>query len=583
MTIPFKEVKQCVFIVIGSELLPNKDKELYTSMLNISEVVRHLLMHYWKRENITLRLRWMYRKVFKVSLTDIEYHSIVKNHFQNIETATRFVMRVIYNTVDYILTPTYVIEEEAPRPRIGVVITTHGNNGVYVRRCIESYYRCVPADIYDMRVILYINEKTDDLTLSLNSKIKELTVVYIEDQVLNGGLTGTWNQGIDWCVKEQCDIVVLSNDDLFVTKSIHYLLNEATHCALENKRECYYGPVSNNPGPDPRNRWQHSRFPLSKNKQTKYYTSNIRPLNGFFMVFPMHVLQNNKFSPKHYFDPSKPFEGNEMEWAERFFRHSSNHLSVVVPQSFVYHTKLNQWRNTKSKTHKSYVCGYTINTGGYEKYILIRNKTFDFPIFYFTDSEATMYNAIQHELEPMMLNITKISAVCTQRTIKTSPHAFLPSKFELSIYFDGNCIPNASMLSKWCSHFTKNKRLHLICWKHPTRTNIHDESKTVTKMHLETETNVNKIISLLDTHNYDENTYDNVLTETNMLIRRHGQIKPFSREWTKCVEICRRDQLSFDFLVHKHKLVIIRGEYSEKPLKKIEHSGNTNQRTVTQK
>ena len=42
------------------------------------------------------------------------------------------------------------------------------------------------------------------------------------------------------------------------------------------------------------------------------------------------------------------------------------------------------------------------------------------------------------------------------------------------------------------------------------------------------------------------------LTETNILIRHHHKLKDFGTEWKACIEICRRDQISFDYLLHKH-------------------------------
>ena len=78
-------------------------------------------------------------------------------------------------------------------PKVGVVITTHGNNGVYARQCIECYRRFVP----DAFVVLYVNESSDPKTLSIQADYPSIEYVYVSNQKKDGGLTGTWNRGID--------------------------------------------------------------------------------------------------------------------------------------------------------------------------------------------------------------------------------------------------------------------------------------------------------------------------------------------------------------------------------------------------
>ncbi len=55
-------------------------------------------------------------------------------------------------------------------------------------------------------------------------------------------------------------------------------------------------------------------------------------------------------------------------------------------------------------------------------------------------------------------------------------------------------------------------------------------------------------------------------------------------DWTlpdfEGIEICRRDQISFDYLVWKHKIHRRKLPFSKRPIKKFAHSGNTSNRTV---
>ena len=158
--------------------------------------------------------------------------------------------------------------------KIGVIITTHGNNGILVEQCIKSHMIFLPKNT---QYFLFVNESKDPVTLSLNKKYPNLEYIYIKDQHKNGGLTGTWNQGINKCLKKNCDLICISNDDLIIDSSIHYIIQIANHTSPNSLH--YYGPVTNNPGPSTLNKGQSLRH---INTGVKLYNTN---LNGFFMVF----------------------------------------------------------------------------------------------------------------------------------------------------------------------------------------------------------------------------------------------------------------------------------------------------------
>lgn len=108
--------------------------------------------------------------------------------------------------------------------KTGVVITTHGFNGIFVKQALECYIRELPDNYF---IVLYINESKDKIVLDLMEKYNndeifkgKIQVIYIVDQLKSGGLTGTWNQGIELCLKNKCDVIILSNDDILFSKSI---------------------------------------------------------------------------------------------------------------------------------------------------------------------------------------------------------------------------------------------------------------------------------------------------------------------------------------------------------------------------
>ena len=561
----------------------------------LSSLCGFLLYTYWTPDTMEACIRHLHRVALAdtTTMSDTRWRTIARTYFATVATGVRYVMRIVYNNVPMPRRALVDVTNDKPRTKteLGVVVTTYGKNGVYVRRCITSIYRCVDTSKYNVHVILYVNEVTDDLTLSLDKVFRKLTLVHVKDQTANGGLTGTWNQGIDWCRRKRCTCIVLSNDDVMLTNSINHVLREACACAPSDDVHRYFGTLSNNAGPGAINVWQHGTRPVD-DEDAPLQTSNYRALNGFWMVFPTYVLERNRYDKAHYFDPNKPFGGNEVEWAERFFR-QPNHQSVVVQQSFVHHTKLQQWKpkDLRKKTaHALTTCAYTINTGGYETKLLLSNKSFGFPVFYFCDNEATLYTAMANGLEPMFVNIVEGNPQLTQRLLKTAPHKYLPTQYTCSVYVDGNCIPLRSNFEQWLQHLydqrtaaaattTPEERLQVLCWKHPVRTSIRAEAVDVVRAQLESQSNVDAMLQRLDDAAYTTEK-DTVLTETNALIRFHNETQAFANEWADCVRVCRRDQVSFDFLLDKHKVRVLRGAYKSKPIRRTRHTGNIFNRII---
>ena len=190
--------------------------------------------------------------------------------------------------------------------KIGVIITTHGNNGRLLTKCLDNFIYYLPKNSY---IVLYVNESTDPITLSIKNKYPTIEYIFINDQITNGGLTGTWNQGIDKCIENNCKIIIISNDDLYINYTIRNMIKL---CIDNYNLPYYYGPISNN----------FKSKKLNIYQQIKYYDNNSfiihNNLHGFFMMFPIHVLIKNKYDKYHYFNPKYQFEGNEVEWYKRF-------------------------------------------------------------------------------------------------------------------------------------------------------------------------------------------------------------------------------------------------------------------------
>ena len=433
--------------------------------------------------------------------------------------------------------------------KIGVIITTNGYNGVFVKQCIECYLRTLPSNTY---IILYINESKDVITLNLKNDFPSLEIIYIENQKKEGGLTNTWNKGIDKCFDNNCDIIILSNDDILFDNSILHICNEAK--SLKDTDMIYFGPKTNKPGHKCNN--IQLGLPEDKNPILCKNNNQLWNINGFFMVMTKSVLKANMFNNEYYFNPKYPFGGNETEWFNRFKKIGGK--GKVVPRTYIYHYKLKRWKND-NKINST--CIYTINLGNYEGSNIYLNPKLGYDCLYFTDNFKVVYGCIRNGIIPFYIDTKNKESKLIQRTIKTRTHLYLPYSYDTSIYIDGNVFLRSKK-----DHIKKLDELiksdyDIICFDHPNRNNVKDEAIIVEKLKLEKKENINKILDIMSETDFKDNVG---LTETNVLIRKHKKNINFNNDWFDCIKICRRDQISFDFLLYKNNINYKKLPYSKK-------------------
>ena len=437
------------------------------------------------------------------------------------------------------------------KKKTGIVCTTHGNMGIYIIQAIRSFLKFMPNNTY---IVVYINESNDPEIMNIHHLFPTIDIIYIQNQNIHGGLTGTWNAGIDMCFKKLCDNVILANDDIFILPNIHYILKELDECNDDMK---YFGPLTNEPGPD--NYMQMSLNPCEKNPFILKQNNKVWNLNGFFLAFPKHVLIANKFNNKYYFDPLYPFEKNEVNWFERFKK--INGLPIVVPKTFVYHYKLSSWKTSKINN----TCIYTCALGGYEDAIYL-HKINNYDMFYFTDCFNSMYECIKRKIKPMLIFELE-NSILQQRSIKSCPNKYLPGNYNRSIWLDGNLF---SLLVNLDSYDIITN--DIVCFQHPERKNIEQEIDKLLELNIVNIKSINKMKILYKDNNYLPIEH-NQLHETCILVRKHNEsINNINEEWEKCINICHRDQLSFDFLLWKHNVKYQSIPIKQRPVLKCSHS-----------
>ena len=401
--------------------------------------------------------------------------------------------------------------------KVGIVVTTHGNNGILVRQCLNSLIDFISK--YPIYIVLYINESEDPITLGLHELFPNIDVIYVNNQKRNGGLTGTWNQGIEKCIQQNCKVVILSNDDILVDNSIHHIIDDAMNC----KSDLYFGPCSNCPCTKNLMRIYADGICLtSSNKRSRILTFNKRPfeLNGFFLCFPTHVLVKNKFNARSYFNPQYPFAGNETEWFKRFFRKRG--LGLLVYRTFVYHFKRASWH--KKDLESDQICLYTVITSPFADYSLFHaNTVSNCDCLCFSNQIHVLQHAIQLGWKPMYLGKN-----CKDR-IKMIPNEYLPNCYKTSIYIE---TPDKIPFQN-AQHFLNDCKIDKI---------YTPSHKIVPKIDKE-------LLDIITNGNF---SIPDQLSDTSLIVRKHKELVEFGKDWFTMYSKYK-NQIVFDYLVWKYK------------------------------
>jgi len=418
----------------------------------------------------------------------------------------------------------YLYKQTSDVFRYGIIITVTTNEYVFVKQLILCFYRYIKNPY----ILLFMDDIIDTRLKDINL---EFTDVVIRQKSLDKIMM--WNKAVNECLKENCQTIIFANDNIIFSESINHILTQS----LISDISCY-GPISN---------VSHNKHQL----ESITTTENIfitEALDDFFLVIPKISLLANRLSDGSF------FQTDDLDWFKRF-----TGKIVVVSQSYVY--------RYKKPTSKE--CLYTVNTGGYEKdRILINGLDHKIDCLYFTDNETLIGKCISLNLIPFIVKPQdyKRDAKKTQRTIKTSPHVFLPSYYDTSLYIDSHLILNREAKSI----IDDIKDYDLICYHHPRKpypANVASEfpalSKLVQKDQLDDMINYMKSNGFIPEIHY--------VSDTCILTRRHKNIIPFSEEWTRLVNIVHRDQVTFDYLLWKYDLKYRRDENKNIPITKMPH------------
>ena len=221
----------------------------------------------------------------------------------------------------------------------GFIVTGGVNFEKYLIPCLES----IKANAQDpYKLIVYANGCTEEelqLLEPYQGDIDDLIHIAPEDQKEFGGLTGTWNHGVDLAKSLGCTKVIICNDDIEFDSTLPYFVNTISEPLVA------YGPVSNNAGSGAK--WgQQASMP-------SFGVLTTKQINGFCMGFLIETLEANMCAGTCYFNPLLPFGGNEREWCDRFAKIPGSTCKVIKGAFVKHHAngsylKLKGWSNLKA-------------------------------------------------------------------------------------------------------------------------------------------------------------------------------------------------------------------------------------------
>lgn len=272
----------------------------------------------------------------------------------------------------------------------GFIVTTHFNNYNIIQKCLNLLFENIPPNSV---VLLYVNETTDknvlnikndycnndnliiidslDINNNIQNTIKiNFEVFYINNQLKNHGLTGTWNQGIKYLMDNynHIKIITILGHDTYVNNSINYIYKKAYESYNNNKLE-YFGPLYKNWNGKNDELWQDEIY---------YKNYNNKFLIGSLLCIPINSLIKNKLSDGNFFNNNYPFGYNDIDWYNRFIKIGGK--ATIITECIIDHKYNRSWIKQDPRLNKN--LNYYIKNSNnifdiFNKYNLIKEKNFN--------------------------------------------------------------------------------------------------------------------------------------------------------------------------------------------------------------
>lgn len=220
--------------------------------------------------------------------------------------------------------------------RVGFVCTIHqsvkhrSNGFDLFNNYLQSLYTCCERSFN-----LYVFDNASEDKFKIENCPGNLQITRVDNQY-KGGLTYTWNEGVKQAIEDNCNIIIIINDDVILDNTINSFIDEIHKHEL--KDNAVFGPLSNNPN----NHYQHSLSPHGR-----IFEISGKPgdeLNGFCFAMTRETIISN-----YYDNNSNIFStAHENKWGHQEIELQERvPHSIVVGTCYAHHIKQGGWRDIR--------------------------------------------------------------------------------------------------------------------------------------------------------------------------------------------------------------------------------------------
>ncbi len=199
----------------------------------------------------------------------------------------------------------------------------------------------------------------------------------------------------------------------------------------------------------------------------------------------------------------------------------------------------------KLKQEQKKICIFTCILKNYDSLIDVTNLLDKFDFICFTDNLKMEPNG--WKLKPIPEDILRYSIEKQQRLVKMLPHIYLPKKYDVSLYIDGNLqIISTDLTKNFFEKYPLGKEFIYIN-KHPQRDCLYDEAVVCKQKKKDRGDIIDKQIKRYKAEGFPAHFG---LFENNILLRKHTDKRciELMNEWAKeLINGSKRDQLSLTY------------------------------------
>ena len=221
--------------------------------------------------------------------------------------------------------------------KIGITVAMHWSDefrpagDVFIKKLVNSINDVITCD-----KVIYVVDNASQYPSNILT-YSNVKYFKIEDQSIEG-ITGAWNQGIYNAVKDGCDIIINTNDDLVFNDTVNKFIDHIN--TDPNSINTIYGPLTNGV----------NVVSQSSNEPRKGVQLTI-DIGGFMFGFTKEHYHKYKFNDICYFNKNNKHNGGDGVWGGQegqFFENcEKGAICKIVNFCWVDHNKQRGWKKTK--------------------------------------------------------------------------------------------------------------------------------------------------------------------------------------------------------------------------------------------